>query len=85
MQWDILGIMLSILGLWVSILAMGMPMLSRLSACVASLADLKERWHECRELDQAAHEVFREELDDHEERIVDLEDEEESTPESTRP
>ena len=75
MNWEVLGVI-------VTLLVLGVPVLRQLSACVANLADLKERWIECRREDRADHEDFRRSIQqhgitlaDHEERITSLETE----------
>jgi hypothetical protein len=75
MNWETLGVIVTLLGL-------GIPALVKLSACVASLAALKERWQECRAEDRQEHEGFRGRLTthdallaDHEVRITTLESE----------
>ncbi len=73
MHWELVSVTIGLLTLWISIMALGLPMLSKLSACVEQLAELRVQWSHCREADQLAHQVFAEKLEDHEERIEDLE------------
>jgi len=77
MPWETVSLTIGLLTLWVSIVALGLPILSKLSACVTELAELRVQWTRCREADHAAHEVFEERLDDHEDRIETLEGEDE--------
>jgi len=69
MHWEPVSVIICLLTLWISIMALGLPILSKLSACVSQLADLRVQWTHCREADHAAHEVFAEQIEEHAEQL----------------
>ena len=73
LNWETLGVI-------VALLALGLPVLWKLSRATAHLDDLKDRFGECKREDRADHEDFRRSikqqgitLADHEQRITTLE------------
>ena len=80
MNWEVLGVI-------VTLLVLGVPVLRQLSSCVANLDNLEEhlgtherQWERCRDEDRADHADFREtiqghgvQLQEHEHRITSLE------------
>lgn len=73
LNWETLGVIAALIGL-------GVPVLLRVGKATAHLAELKERFGECKQEDRKEHEDFRKclqaqgvQLAEHEQRITTLE------------